>query len=105
MERTLLTLTEQQWRSIEEKSRRLPVGHAILDFWREALGLTVEEWDALDRGAFNVTDYEVTQADNDRLTTILSIKAKARHDKAKVAWILLDKGPAVATSSEGITPL
>lgn len=96
MQRTLLTLNEHQWRSLEDRSRVLPPGHAILEFWREALGLTLDEWDRLPRDSFNVMDYEVTQADYDRLVAILNVRSRSKHARSSVSWILLDKGPAVA---------
>jgi len=96
MQRTLLTLNEHQWRSIEDRSRVLQPGHAILEFWREALGLTMDEWDRLPRASFNVMDYEVSEADYERLTAILNVRCRSKRDRMAVSMILLDKGPAVA---------
>lgn len=97
MNRTLLTLTEQQWRSIEDRSRVLRPGHVILEFWREALRLTIDEWNRLPRASFNVMDYEVSEADYERLTAILNTRCRNKRDRMEVSMILLDKGPAVAT--------
>jgi hypothetical protein len=96
MNRTTIVLSEAQWSRIEDAARRLPPGHAIIDFWREAMQLTVEEWDRLPRHSFSVQDYEVSQADFDRLEAVLLSKANGKMNKQRVAMILLDKGPVVA---------
>ncbi len=103
-ERTLIILNEQQWKAVEKASRQLPPGHAILDFWREALGLTQKQWDELPPSAFNVSDFQVTPEDDLRLREILNIKSLRRMDRSRVEWILLDRGPGVAIPEGGVTP-
>lgn len=94
-DRQLLTLSEADWSWLGEIAERGALGQVLIEFWRKALGYTMEEWTALAPGSFNVMDYHVSEADHDRLYELAKIKSDGKADVMALAMLWLDVGPAV----------
>jgi hypothetical protein len=88
-----LSVAPEDWEAIEAGARQ---GHhprtVMVEWWRLALGMSVEEFEAMPEGGVKVTEYEVTAEDGERL---LSILKQCKSEKvAMMTW--LDLGPRVA---------
>lgn len=94
-ERTLLTLSEADWSWLAEIAERGTLGQVVIEFWRKALGYTMEGWLALPPNSFRVLDYEVSREDHDCLYELAKLKSNGKADVMGLAMLWLDVGPAV----------
>lgn len=89
----LVAVAPEVWDAIELGIRQ---GHhprtVMVEWWRLVLGMSVEEWEAVEPGGVSVMDYEVSPEDGERLHSI--IMEMPGDVVPATTW--LDLGPKIA---------
>ena len=89
-DRKRVEVTQDTWEYLESIEKWPDI---LIEFWRISLGLTKDQWSSLPEASFQVTDYELSKADHDRLYDMLKARAKGTAASKELAWTWLDIGP------------
>jgi hypothetical protein len=96
-DRKRIEVTQDTWAHLEAIDKWPDV---LIEFWRLSLGFTKEQWSTLPEASFQVTDYELSHEDHDRLYDMLKARVTGKAASKELAWMWMDIGPCEPARDE-----